>query len=95
MKSIYMYSLSHSDIIQSTYFYCCHFCELHQNMTMSTFSVSSLNLSSLALQTPANDSNNTNPRDCNSISTGAILLADIIPSLLVKLLAPFMFPHVQ
>lgn len=45
--------------------------------------------------TPTNDSNNTNPRDCNTVSTGAILLADIIPSLVMKLLAPFMFPHVH
>ncbi|KAF4530893.1 hypothetical protein B566_EDAN016411 [Ephemera danica] len=32
----------------------------------------------------------TNPRDCNNISTGAILLADILPSLFVKLIAPFL-----
>ncbi|XP_075219496.1 CLN3 lysosomal/endosomal transmembrane protein, battenin isoform X2 [Lycorma delicatula] len=30
-------------------------------------------------------------RDCNKLSTGAILLADIIPSLLIKIIAPF-FP---
>ncbi|XP_066997902.2 battenin isoform X2 [Anabrus simplex] len=29
-------------------------------------------------------------RDCNPLSTGAILLADILPSLLVKLVAPFL-----
>ncbi|KAG0730436.1 Battenin [Chionoecetes opilio] len=45
--------------------------------------------------TPANDTNTTNPRDCNTVSTGAVLLADIIPALLVKLLAPFIFPHVH
>ncbi|XP_046683744.1 battenin isoform X1 [Homalodisca vitripennis] len=36
---------------------------------------------------------NTDPdkRDCNYLSTGAILLADVIPSLLTKIIAPF-FP---
>lgn len=29
-------------------------------------------------------------RDCNYVSTGAILLADILPSLIIKLLAPFL-----
>nr|XP_024219713.1 battenin [Halyomorpha halys] len=32
-----------------------------------------------------------NVRQCNTLSTGAILLADIIPSLVIKLIAPF-FP---
>ncbi|BES90926.1 CLN3 protein [Nesidiocoris tenuis] len=40
----------------------------------------------------SSSSNDTNPdRQCNEISTGAILLADIIPSLVIKMLAPF-FP---
>jgi battenin len=29
-------------------------------------------------------------RECNPTSTGAILLADILPSLAIKLLAPFL-----
>ncbi|XP_054708733.1 battenin-like [Uloborus diversus] len=33
--------------------------------------------------------NSTNETVCNPISTGAILLADIIPSLLIKMIAPF------
>ncbi|XP_044765292.1 battenin isoform X2 [Coccinella septempunctata] len=37
------------------------------------------------------------PRDCVYLSTGAILLADILPALIVKLLAPFIpfFVHVR
>ena len=38
------------------------------------------------------NSNTTNKYDCNEISTGAILLADILPGLLIKLVAPF-FAH--
>ncbi|XP_063220332.1 battenin isoform X2 [Bacillus rossius redtenbacheri] len=38
---------------------------------------------------PANVSSNTT-RDCNRISTGAILLADVLPSLGVKTIAPFL-----
>ncbi|KAK5639001.1 hypothetical protein RI129_011493 [Pyrocoelia pectoralis] len=36
-------------------------------------------------------------RDCNYVSTGAILLADILPSLMVKMLSPFLpfFIHVR
>lgn len=30
------------------------------------------------------------PRQCNYLSTGAILLADILPSLIVKFLSPFL-----
>jgi len=36
--------------------------------------------------------NETNRLDCNTISTGAILLADILPTLLIKACAPF-FVH--
>ncbi|UJR14649.1 hypothetical protein I4U23_001642 [Adineta vaga] len=36
--------------------------------------------------------NSTNQFDCNSISTGAILLADILPALVIKVSAPF-FMH--
>lgn len=40
---------------------------------------------------------NPNSRACNQMSTGAILLADIIPSLLTKFLAPFLpfYMHVR
>ncbi|XP_076047498.1 CLN3 lysosomal/endosomal transmembrane protein, battenin isoform X2 [Oratosquilla oratoria] len=34
-------------------------------------------------------SNGSNPRDCNTMSTGTILLADIIPSLIIKAIVPF------
>ncbi|CAF2820560.1 unnamed protein product [Rotaria sp. Silwood2] len=36
--------------------------------------------------------NATNQFDCNPISTGAILLADVLPELIIKLIAPF-FMH--
>ncbi|CAF4987243.1 unnamed protein product [Rotaria sp. Silwood1] len=36
--------------------------------------------------------NTTNQFDCNPISTGAILLADVLPELIIKLIAPF-FMH--
>ncbi|CAB4056833.1 RRP45 [Lepeophtheirus salmonis] len=32
---------------------------------------------------------NPNPRDCNPISTGAVLLADVIPTIIIKILIPF------
>lgn len=46
---------------------------------------------------PVYDGNGTDHRDCNYISTGAILLADILPSLIIKLIAPFLpfFVHVR
>ncbi|KAF8790482.1 battenin-like isoform X2 [Argiope bruennichi] len=37
----------------------------------------------------------TNVTRCNEISTGAILLADILPSLFIKLVAPFIFLRTQ
>lgn len=37
-----------------------------------------------------NDSNPSNPRDCNQLSTSVILLMDIIPSLVIKLIAPLL-----
>lgn len=40
-----------------------------------------------ATTTPA--SANSSSKDCNKISTGAILLADVLPSLLIKSIAPF------
>ncbi|XP_015910468.1 battenin isoform X2 [Parasteatoda tepidariorum] len=45
-----------------------------------------------------NPSNSSCPRNdsmCNSVSTGAILLADIIPSLLIKVVAPFIAINTQ
>ncbi|XP_071546716.1 battenin isoform X3 [Panulirus ornatus] len=43
----------------------------------------------------ASTTNSTNPRDCNKMSTGTILLADIIPSLILKIFTPFIWSHVQ
>ncbi|XP_071438903.1 battenin isoform X2 [Hetaerina americana] len=37
-----------------------------------------------------NSTMTTNHRECNQMSTGAILLADIIPSVIIKFLAPFL-----
>ena len=34
-------------------------------------------------------------RSCNTLSTGAILLADILPSLAVKIITPFLPFYVQ
>lgn len=34
-------------------------------------------------------------RDCNPISTGAILLADVLPSLCMKLTTPFLLTHIR
>jgi battenin len=42
--------------------------------------------------TTAATSNRTNKYDCNELSTGAVLLADILPGIVVKLMAPF-FMH--
>jgi len=36
-----------------------------------------------------------NTRDCNPVSTGAILLADVIPSLTTKLVTPFLLTHTR
>lgn len=41
-----------------------------------------------------NTANETNRLDCNTISTGAILLADILPTLLIKSCAPFFVHHI-
>ncbi|XP_030400178.1 battenin [Gopherus evgoodei] len=38
---------------------------------------------------PSRNSSNTSRYDCNPISTGAVLLADILPTLLIKFSAPF------
>ncbi|XP_042205687.1 battenin-like [Homarus americanus] len=37
----------------------------------------------------------TNPRDCNTVSTGAVLLADIVPALVIKMFAPFMCSYIH
>jgi battenin len=37
-----------------------------------------------------NTTRDNTTRECNPTSTGAILLADILPSLTVKILAPFL-----
>lgn len=34
--------------------------------------------------------NDNEKRDCNLMSTGAVLLADILPALVVKYIAPFL-----
>ncbi|XP_025832347.1 battenin-like [Agrilus planipennis] len=39
---------------------------------------------------PSNNSTDNPERECNYMSTGAILLADILPSLLIKITAPFL-----
>nr|XP_042703564.1 battenin [Chrysemys picta bellii] len=38
---------------------------------------------------PGGNASNTSRYDCNPISTGAVLLADILPTLLIKFSAPF------
>lgn len=45
--------------------------------------------------TPILFSNQTNKYDCNEISTGAILLADILPGISIKLIAPFFIHHIS
>lgn len=37
-----------------------------------------------------NSTNTTGIRTCNTVSTGVILLADILPALAIKLTAPFL-----
>lgn len=39
--------------------------------------------------------NTTNKYDCNQLSTGAILLADILPGITIKILAPFFVHHIK
>ncbi|KMQ87079.1 battenin isoform x2 [Lasius niger] len=39
---------------------------------------------------PTNSTNMTEIRKCNTVSTGAILLADILPALAIKLTVPFL-----
>ncbi|XP_066498161.1 battenin isoform X2 [Hoplias malabaricus] len=41
------------------------------------------------LQSQSGNGNNTSRYDCNPVSTAAVLLADIIPTLVIKLTAPF------
>lgn len=50
-------------------------------------------------QNPENKSRSTDDssdkRVCNLVSTGAILLADIIPSMIVKAVVPFLPFHIE
>ena len=55
---------------------------LHSNNNTTTVINSNNNTT-----TVINNSNNT--RDCNQLSTGVILLADVLPAIIVKLIAPF------
>ncbi|KAF7384717.1 hypothetical protein HZH68_014329 [Vespula germanica] len=43
----------------------------------------------------SNGTNTNNERSCNGMSTGAILLADILPCLVIKIIAPFLPFFVQ
>ena len=38
---------------------------------------------------------NNSSRDCSRLSTGTILLADVIPSIIIKSLAPFLMINIQ
>ncbi len=44
---------------------------------------------------PSPHTNHTNKYDCNDLSTGAILLADILPGISIKLLAPFFVHYIK
>ena len=39
--------------------------------------------------------NDDNPRDCNEMSTGVILLADQIPAIIVKMIVPFLIININ
>lgn len=52
------------------------------------------NSSNSSTPTPPTPTNHTNKYDCNELSTGTILLADILPGICVKLLAPFFVHHI-
>ncbi|XP_063593579.1 battenin-like [Penaeus indicus] len=64
-------------------------------MLSAAHDILSQDFSNDAVGLPENATNISNPRDCNRMSTGAILLADIIPSLIMKIFAPFMWSHVH
>ncbi|XP_027215665.2 battenin isoform X2 [Penaeus vannamei] len=64
-------------------------------MLSAAHDILSQDFSKDAVGLPENATNISNPRDCNRMSTGAILLADIIPSLIMKVFAPFMWSHIQ
>lgn len=53
-----------------------------QNATASS-------LVTLAVDVQAGNSSNSSSYDCNPVSTAAVLLADILPTLVIKLFAPF------
>ncbi|XP_061568874.1 battenin isoform X1 [Cololabis saira] len=48
----------------------------------------------LAVDIQAGNSSNSSIYDCSPVTTGAVLLADILPTLAIKLLAPFMIHKV-
>ncbi len=53
------------------------------------------NASNSSTPTPPLPQNHTNRYDCNELSTGAILLADILPGICVKLVAPMFIHHIK
>lgn len=66
---------------------------LHSNDNSTT------NSSTPAPPTPSTSTsspqNHTNKYDCNELSTGTILLADILPGICVKLVAPLFIHHIR
>ena len=66
--------------------------EDHSKNDSSTTTISPLTTTTTSFLPTTTAANHTNKFDCNEISTGAILLADILPGIFVKLLAPF-FVH--
>ncbi len=50
------------------------------------------NISNNNTNTTDNTNNGTNKYDCNHLSTGTILLADVLPGFIIKLISPF-FAH--
>lgn len=42
-----------------------------------------------------NTTNHTNKYDCNTLSSGTILLADTLPGIIIKLIAPFFVHHIK
>lgn len=53
------------------------------------------NLTNTSSSNPTTLSNSTNRYDCNEMSTGTILLADILPGIIIKILAPFFVHHIK
>jgi battenin len=63
----------------------------HDILNEESSNNSTTNTSGTTTVSPFNP-NKTNKYDCNDLSTGTILLADIIPGILIKMIAPF-FVH--